>query len=254
MCNRESFILYPEVTGIPVAWGMSYHHDAITGAARLVNLFCAKATEEQHYIQIECKDGDVKRWDWDNTQMKQVKKFKAVERDFFMIWDGDKPTQTHAEIEEVEIPDLPGWLEDNLHFYENRVERILEQLNPWRNRADNLCHYLTNPRSMISGLANSSFDLPELIQGCTPDSPEVEEFEAIINGYRQISGFVYDENFSRENSFHLKLQAQIYQNIRADLDKMIEQYFIRSAVIQDTTQVGSSFKTIMGIDFSGPTS
>lgn len=29
MCNRESFILLPEETGIPVSWGLTYHHQEI---------------------------------------------------------------------------------------------------------------------------------------------------------------------------------------------------------------------------------
>jgi len=197
MCNRESFILLPESTGIPVAWSTSYHHEMIfrnMGAETQAHLIADRLVyrDQSTYVQIECTGGDVKKWDWDNTP--RIRKYVMPE---FPVWKevGDANVSVKkVNIEIEEVPDLPHWLEDNLVTYQNRVERILERLNPLRDRQDRLFGFIDAEYYGLSASKKGNpIDIAEDIKNWKDDSPEVKEWEAIINEYRKIEGFVYAE-------------------------------------------------------------
>lgn len=190
MCYRDSFILFPQVTGIPVAWSVSYHHEEILKNANDIfgsdyigkdhngmAAFFRSSQNYQNYIQIECKDGEIEKWDWDNT-----------------------PKTVVGNIDNISVEEyvIPHWLEDNLRTYGNKVESILKKLNPWRDRQDRLSQCTENRFNnlgYVSPQPQTFFDmnLPRALFMLGKDSPEVQEFEQIIKAYREIPGFVYKE-------------------------------------------------------------
>ena len=118
------------------------------------------------------------RWDWDNTPTNARSSFIGYPN----------------ELNFVDVPILPHWLEDELRFYENQVEKILERLNPVRDAADRLIKHETNKLSLkgniLSQCAIYQPELSEFVKQLPEDSPEVKEFERIVNAYREIPGFV----------------------------------------------------------------
>lgn len=194
MCQRDSFILCPESTGIPVAWSLSYHHEEILkwipGMRWGIYPNENRAFRGDGYIQIECRGGDVTKWDWDNTPM--IKKYKAelVDSKFFTENGKDFYGLDFGKCQVVSEPQIPSWLEDNLQKYTRTVERILEAINPLRDRQSALYGHLICFMGDKPSLKYKS--LPRLLRFLRNESAEVKEFIAIVNGYKNVPGFVCD--------------------------------------------------------------
>jgi hypothetical protein len=183
MCNRESFVLFPKETGIPVAWTVSYHHEDILMAARVSKQFNWQRMELGHdnFVQIECTDGDVHKWDWDNTP------YKNANAAYLNQWYPNKYLEEYRYER-----DIPRWLEDDLRFYENWTEKILEKLNPVRDAEEKLREDLAE---IQYGKTQSKYmiakpDTLGMIRHLPSESPAVKEFERIINAYRDMPGFL----------------------------------------------------------------
>ena len=189
MCYRESFVLFPQETGIPVAWSVSYHHEDILRAANInkkIETHYYINNQSFDYVQIECTGGDVHKWDWDNTPVKEVRHMEYPEKP---VWEGDSvPEMARYTISKE--PNIPHWLEDNLHSYENLVEKILEQLNPVRDATEKLLNDLIMVHHTPVQYMITKPELSEYIKLASSDSREVKEFERIVNCYREIPGFV----------------------------------------------------------------
>ena len=187
MCNRESFILLPKETGYPVAWSVSYHHSIIL---RQLKYLIGAVDRPLDYVQIECKGGNISGWDWDNTPMITRISLADADAGTAIFYPSSKDFADKIMlIKKEQSPDIPSWLEDNLKSYQDRVERILERLNPLRDRQERLNRSLGYPS--IYALAGPSEIDTNLDKNYQDDSPEVKEFEFIVNGYRLIDGFAY---------------------------------------------------------------
>lgn len=197
MCNRESFVLFPQETGIPVAWSVSYHHEDILrgvilrGVPRLYGRGLRELVVIDDYVQIECTGGDAYKWDWDNTPMKEIRHIEYPPPYSFVSCKENMPVEPiEVRYSSIKEPIIPHWLEDNLRFYENRIEKILEDLNPVRDRAERLQEDLIKIFFNQNAWRFTKPGIPEMLESYPSDSPEVKEFEWIINAYLGIPGFV----------------------------------------------------------------
>jgi hypothetical protein len=189
MCNRESFILLPQETGIPVAWSTSYHHEEISAHIRMTTGYHDAIVRNS--VQIECIGGDVRGWDWDNTPTRTVRVLKDIPHP--MWYQEDHEADLEMPVFELrQEPDIPHWLEDNLHTYENKVEFILEKLNPLRDRQQRLLSCTTH-QTWTPASAMRFPSIEEVLKYSHKDSPEVREFEDIVAGYLEVPGFVHSE-------------------------------------------------------------
>ena len=194
MCNRDSFILLPKETGIPVAWSFSYHHEQIGRHLREMGMIDYRPFRSS--IQIECAGGDVNRWDWDNTPMRKVTRPSNIGRNRKIVWEkmGERAAIEYFSIEVIEEPDLPLWLEDNLAYYQDKVGNILEKTNPLRDLQDSLRYRILKSACRKPEYVTDSWEIDELVKGA--DSVAVQQFEHIVNGYMQIEGFTH-KDYSR---------------------------------------------------------
>lgn len=187
MCNRDSFILLPRESPFPVAWSISYHHGEIAHHLKETGIF---SQWQFPYIQIECIGGDVNRWDWDNTPMRKACKAEVSLASWKALSENDLLNRVPFEI--FEEPDIPHWLEDNLSYYQDKVGNILNEINPLRNQQERLWSYMIGG-TPITTAARGIPEMEDVIRYAHKNSPEVQEFEYIVNGYQRVDGFVHRE-------------------------------------------------------------